>query len=170
MSAKFMVEIDRQRVSYIYAIRCGRWLVKIGHAENPNTRLCSIAGANPFTLTIEQCLKVPWLDRVSSERFVHGEVKTHHVRGEWFSASADLIQDVFSRAQREIFKAAHAPEFIGVRANLPHDDFAEKRDRADPAKTMERQAIGKGGYRALINQAYIGLPVEPDPLGSILDD
>lgn len=72
----------------------GPFFVKIGRATNVENRVSSIQTGNPHKVSIE--FKIQVFDSCFAEKFLHQELSSRHVNGEWFCLSSNEINEVKS--------------------------------------------------------------------------
>jgi len=82
-------------LTIVYAIRCGE-AVKVGITTKLSDRLASIRILNPMPLTVERQIWLPWARAVWLERQAHQKLRAHAIHGEWFSADAAMIREIFN--------------------------------------------------------------------------
>lgn len=88
----------------IYAIHAiGTEFVKIGIANGPDGRLCTLQTGSPYELVLLGM--ADWPD--SMERYLHGKLGEHHVRGEWFRMTPPVLAVI------EHIKSGHLDTAIG---------------------------------------------------------
>ena len=62
--------------------------VKIGITTGIRRRFSALQNGCPLPITLEHVTKaMAWIDALSIEARIHGELKDRHVRGEWFKAA-----------------------------------------------------------------------------------
>lgn len=76
---------------YLYVIVCGD-ACKIGITADPANRISYLQTANPQPLTVACLLQCEDQDAaLQLELLLHRRYANHHIRGEWFSVSADTV-------------------------------------------------------------------------------
>jgi hypothetical protein len=79
----------------VYFVTCTtspHYPVKIGWTKNLAGRLEKMQGGNPNVLTVLVAVAGTYKD----ERELHRRFKLHHIRGEWFQRSSDLLAYIAS--------------------------------------------------------------------------
>lgn len=141
-------------VAYVYAIRCGRWLVKIGCAQDVQKRLRGIGGGNPFQLTVENCLRTPFGQQEKVERRLHRILRDDkkHVRGEWFSMTAGTVTRLFLQMTQEFDGVEFCESNTGMSYGLRPGQRNFGSNLIVPGDRMERDVIGREMEVSLIRQ------------------
>lgn len=79
---------------YIYLARSdASGLVKIGSSLYPKERIRTLRCADPTIVLIDS---FPTIDMPFLEGMVHRHLRQHHVRGEWFDLSEDVLHEVIA--------------------------------------------------------------------------
>lgn len=89
-------------IRFIYIIGNQDNPVKIGVADNANSRLSSLQIGNPDQLYLFERVPVPWKVADSIEAAVHARLKEHHRRGEWFNVSVAQAKEEVLRALKDV--------------------------------------------------------------------
>jgi hypothetical protein len=108
------MEAYRRKVGYVYGIGCGRNLLKVGRAINPDARIKDFLIGNPFQLRMRYCIKA-WHGYLAGiEGWLHKRLKKQHVRHEWFSGKPESFDIAFAEALEQFPGTVFAHEWIGV--------------------------------------------------------
>jgi hypothetical protein len=139
---------------YVYAIRCGKWLVKVGHAQDVKKRLSEIGMHNPFELIVENCLMVSFGKQAEVERRLHKILKSDrkHVRGEWFGATSGTINRCFNQMTREFEGAQFCDHLIGLKRFERVDQPNYKFKHRHPEQKAERDLLGADTVKGLFRE------------------
>jgi hypothetical protein len=89
----------------------GRNMVKVGRAINPKKRLTELAVAQPYNLKLLHTIKTH--SDSALEKQIHGHLKKHHVRGEWFQITRREAKAAFHFFNMELAYSAN-PIIDGV--------------------------------------------------------
>lgn len=101
-------------ISFIYMIAPSeKPPIKIGRADNVDSRLISLQVGNPAELFILARFPVPWASAQRVEREVHQRLEEKRRRGEWFDVSADEADAAIRAAIADV-----ANEGIDPKANV----------------------------------------------------
>lgn len=68
--------------------------IKIGISSNPKGRFKSLRNASPELMTVEFLASGPRRTIMWAEARCHSDLRPHHIRGEWFSCSAEIAVNV----------------------------------------------------------------------------
>jgi hypothetical protein len=80
------------RLGYVYLIGPETGPIKIGHATNIKSRLCSLQMGNWQQLAIHHSVSVPWTVAPTIEQIVHEQFDERRVRGEWFDVPLPVLK------------------------------------------------------------------------------
>jgi T5orf172 domain len=101
---KTMWEMHELDWTFVYAIRCGRYAVKIGMARDPTARMLDLQAANPQKLILEHSQQLPYRRLAETvERRIHQAFSDRHIRGEWFRASPKQCKSAIASAVKYAF-------------------------------------------------------------------
>jgi len=84
-------DVPSQPKGYVYVIKCESFF-KVGKAENPKRRFMELQLANPFRLRL--LASFPTETPEQDEKAIHAALKSHWIRGEWFSLSETSRKDL----------------------------------------------------------------------------
>lgn len=125
---------------FIYAVQAETGEIKIGFTSTPTTRLSSLSTACPTKLTKLLLVR----GDKSDEAAIHNALGKFRIRGEWFSASPEVVETIaemratqgvaYPRDDGRRKKASHNAE---VRARLAHEAQALVFAAAEPLKAGE---------------------------------
>jgi len=140
---ELLENIERRTCGFVYAIRCGHWLVKIGKATDLAKRLSGIAGSNPFEFFVEDCLSVPYDTLTEVEGRLHQILKKdrRHVRNEWFAMTTPTLHRLFDQMVDEFENVSIANDAIGLRRGSKPGDRGYRYRFARPDSKMEAAII-----------------------------
>lgn len=94
------------QASYIYAIACGDH-IKVGKANNPESRLSSIQTGNPLPCALIHAASVPGSMVYQAEKLAHDRLAAHRKAGEWFVAPQ---AEVVAAIDAAILEASERPQ------------------------------------------------------------
>lgn len=99
---------------YVYGIACGRKIMKIGSTFNVPWRMKALSHANPFTLTLKQCLRVPSIEMREIEKWLHNLLAKRRVHREWFWGEWHEFAHAFEEASHYFEDVHHEREMRGM--------------------------------------------------------
>lgn len=138
----------RENPGMVYAIHIVQQpYVKIGFAADPRERKAELQCASPFDLSLTAV--VPWGTK-GDEQALHGFLREHHVRGEWFHASPEVMRFTMDSPSfalaltlaREVYTGDQRRKPVGIRLD------------ADDVEWLDAEAERRGTTRsALLDEA-----------------
>lgn len=76
----------------VYFIKCQEY-IKIGYSNNPNDRISQLQTSIPYKLQVVSII----MGTMHDEKKLHKLFKEHHVRGEWFRVSIEILEYIESK-------------------------------------------------------------------------
>jgi len=86
-------EEDNLDTHYIYVIADEDGFLKIGHSNNPLTRIKTLQGGNRQRLRLLRYYPMFGYEAVRYENWLHKDLELDHVQGEWFRCDADDVDE-----------------------------------------------------------------------------
>ena len=83
---------DIKNALYVVQVNPPDGPVKVGRAVNPWRRWCNLMASWPFEYDVQVWALVPNAQRCETRMLAL--LRKHHIRGEWFTASDDLLETV----------------------------------------------------------------------------
>lgn len=108
---------------FVYVIGDGSPFLKIGVADRVSSRLLSLQSGNPNDLSVLFEKRVLYRLAYSTEAGVHGRLREHHRRGEWFNVTVETavatIEAVYERALEADIPPADPDGMMDLSRNGP---------------------------------------------------
>lgn len=143
---------------HIYLISAGEGNpVKVGMATNALKRLKQHQVSSFMALNLIGKWKVPYRNIYKMERILHLRLKPQHVRGEWFSCSAEECKAIIEDEMLKTKNGANIPAHISPKPLLSHRSAA----------SMKGGLIGAAKKKSEINERAKGLTKEEWTTGSV---
>jgi len=153
----------KRRACFVYAVRASNGLVKIGFAENPESRTKAMSAQSPMALELLGYMPAS----TTLEARLHQRLANDNDHGEWFRSSADVeavagaicasdwdaIEELIGERQTEGAKRLRAPSSLEHLAPMARRKQIET--RAAAGKAGELRVVGTVGLEPLTTQAFL---------------
>lgn len=120
---------------YVYVIKGGHGLSKIGISTNPLARLAALRTASPFPLSFEYIVAVDPASMQSIETAAHAMLAKHRVSGEWFDCPPEFTVAAIGAAAHKLNIAI---------TSVPVDHLSLAQPPAPPPQPTKREEVDQG--------------------------